>query len=115
MVCSSVIFIPGIMIYEFIKAWKVTSNPLYQVKLLFFSLMIVNCCSLKVTEPMPHYLRMLAYAREPDVEWGPAKNENRYGRYQPKIDKSISVYQSDINDDNSNLAVDSENIFRVRL
>jgi len=35
MVCSSIIFIPIIMIYEFIKAWKVTNSPQYQVKILF--------------------------------------------------------------------------------
>jgi len=64
---------------------------------------------------MPHYLRMLTYARQPDDEWGPVKNENRYGRYKPKIDKSISVYRSDMNGGDSNLAFDSENIFCVRL
>ncbi len=64
---------------------------------------------------MPHYLRMLRYARQPDAEWGPAKDENRYGRYKPKIDKSSYVCQLDTNDGDSNLAFDSENIFRVRL
>ncbi|CAF4279621.1 unnamed protein product, partial [Rotaria sordida] len=40
MVCSSLIFIPCIMVYEFIKAWKVTNSLQY-----------------KVIEHMPHYLR----------------------------------------------------------
>jgi hypothetical protein len=36
MVCSSVIFLPSIMIYEFINAWKITTSLQYQVKILFF-------------------------------------------------------------------------------
>ncbi len=75
----------------------------------------MNCCILKVVEPMPHYLRMLTYARQPDEEWGPVKNENRFGRYLPKIEKSNNVYQLDISNGDNNLAFDSENNFRVRL
>jgi hypothetical protein len=59
---------------------------------------------------------MLTYARQPDTEWGPVKNENRFGRYKPKIDKSTYVYQSNItNDDDNNSMIDSMNIFRVKL
>ncbi len=64
---------------------------------------------------MPRYLRMLTYASQPDTEWGPAKNENRSGRYQPKIDQSTPIYQSNMNDGDDNLAFDSENILRTRL
>jgi len=41
MVCSSLIFIPGVMIYEFIKAWRITGGPFYQVDISFsfFSLL----------------------------------------------------------------------------
>ncbi len=62
---------------------------------------------------MPHYLRMLTYARQPDMEWGPAKNENRYGRYKQKIDSSAATYQSDVNDGNNNFALDLENTVRI--
>ncbi len=31
---------------------------------------------------MPHYLRMLNYASKPQSDWGPAKKENRYDRYE---------------------------------
>jgi hypothetical protein len=58
---------------------------------------------------------MLTYARQPDEEWGPVKNENRFGRYKPKIDKSTYVYQLNINDDENNSSIDSTNIFRVKL
>jgi hypothetical protein len=58
---------------------------------------------------MPHYLRMLTYARQPDIEWGPAKNVNRYGRYTPK-----SV-QLGANDGGSSLTLDSQKIFRTQL
>lgn len=117
MVCSSVIFIPSIMIYEFIKAWKVTSNDQYQVETVFFVLIIFKLLFfIQIDESTPHYLRMLTYARQPDNEWGPTKNENRFGRYKPKIDKSIYACQSDVGgDDDSNLNSDSEDIFRVRL
>ncbi|CAF4651022.1 unnamed protein product [Rotaria sp. Silwood1] len=98
MVCSSLIFIPSIMIYEFIKAWKITDSSGYPV-----------------AENMPHYLRMLVYAREPDVEWGPAKPENRYGRYGPKIDKSTPKYQADLNPGDINLAFEPENTSHLEL
>jgi hypothetical protein len=32
MVCSSIVFIPGVMIYEFVKAWKATKGYQNQVK-----------------------------------------------------------------------------------
>ncbi|CAF4851966.1 unnamed protein product [Rotaria sp. Silwood1] len=98
MVCSSLIFIPSIMIYEFIKAWKITDSSGYPV-----------------AENMPHYLRMLVYAREPDIEWGPAKPENRYGRYGPKIDKSTPKYQADLNPGDINLAFEPENTSHLEL
>jgi hypothetical protein len=62
---------------------------------------------------MPHYLRMLTYVLQPDTEWGPAKNENRYGRYKPKIDQSTAAYQSDVNDGNDNFALDLESSARI--
>ncbi len=64
---------------------------------------------------MPHYLRMLTYARQPDAEWGPVKNENRFGRYKPKIDKTNYAYQMNIDDDDNNSTTDSMKIVRVKL
>ncbi|CAF3293129.1 unnamed protein product [Rotaria socialis] len=98
MVCSSIIFIPSIMIYELIKAWKITSNPNYPV-----------------AGNMPQYLRTLVYASEPDMEWGPAKNENRSGRYTPKIDQPTSKYEPDINNDDTTLTTEAANIFHLEL
>lgn len=89
MVCSSIIFIPGVMIYEFIKAWKATRTTQLEVS------------------TMPHYLRMLTYARQPDTEWGPAKDVNRFGRYKPKKEEFFN------DDDDSSL--NSANIFRIKL
>ncbi|CAF4053272.1 unnamed protein product [Adineta steineri] len=98
MVCSSIIFIPIIMIYEFIKAWKSTNSSQHQIN-----------------ENMPHYLRMLTYVSQPDTEWGPSKNENRWGRYKPKIDQLPSTYQSNNNDGDDISTLDSENIRRTKL
>ena len=53
---------------------------------------------------MPHYLRMLTYAIQPDTEWGPAQNENRQNRYAPKIDRPEMETETD-----------SQSIVRVRL
>lgn len=84
-----------------------------------FLLSYSNCCYcfflLKIDESMPHYLRMLTYARQPDEEWGPIKNENRFGRYKPKIDKSAYLNELDMVNDNSNLTSNSKDIFRVQL
>jgi hypothetical protein len=52
---------------------------------------------------------MLTYARQPDIEWGPAKNVNRYGRYTPKN------VQLGANDGGSSLTLDSQKIFRTQL
>lgn len=60
---------------------------------------------------MPHYLRTLVYASEPDDEWGPTKNENRYGRYKPRIDQSIYKYQENITNDDNNTAVENKETF----
>ncbi len=38
---------------------------------------------------MPHYLRMLTYASQPADDWGPAKKENQYGRYE-SLNKRIT-------------------------
>jgi hypothetical protein len=64
---------------------------------------------------MPHYLRMLTYAIEPETEWGPAKNENRYGRYIPKMKSSKDIHKLNNTEDESNLDVHPQNIFRIRL
>lgn len=40
---------------------------------------------LKVSNRMPHYLRMLIYASQPHPDWGPARKEDQYDRYEPKI------------------------------
>ncbi|CAF1230985.1 unnamed protein product [Adineta ricciae] len=94
MVCSSLIFIPLIMIYEFYKGWKMTN---------------------KSDGTMPHYLRMLTYVSEPDDQWGPAKNVNRWGRYQPKIDEIILIDQTNYLKSNENDEFSSENIHRTRF
>ncbi|UJR35040.1 hypothetical protein I4U23_027816 [Adineta vaga] len=91
MVCSSLIFIPLIMIYECIKAWKVTN---------------------RINEHMPHYLRMLTYVSQPDDEWGPIKNENRSGRYKPKVE---STDQTNIANGDENFAFDFGTIYLTRL
>ena len=57
---------------------------------------------------------MLNYAREPDAEWGPAKDVNRFGRYKPKRNRSISFDHSDMIDDDDSV-LNSKNIFRIRL
>ncbi|CAF1274399.1 unnamed protein product [Rotaria sordida] len=72
-VCASVIFIPIIMIYELIKAWKVTKNNQNQIP--------IN---------MPHYLRMLTYASKPQDNWGPARKENQCDRYEA-LNKKTTV------------------------
>lgn len=64
---------------------------------------------------MPHYLRALKYASEPEVEWGPAKNENRFGRYQPKIDKSERFDSSKLPMGDENFAFDLDSNLCTRL
>lgn len=68
MVISSIIFIPGVMIYELIKAWKTTNSPVQP---------------LSIDNGTPHYLRMLTYASKPDEEWKPSRKEDQIGRYDP--------------------------------
>lgn len=57
----SLVVIPGEMIYEFIQAWRKTKYE---------------------SNRMPHYLRMLTYASKPESNWGPARKENRFDRYE---------------------------------
>lgn len=54
---------------------------------------------------------MLTYAQQPDVEWGPVRNENRFGRYAPKIDHSISKSEMTIDNAEHDSTLRSENIF----
>jgi hypothetical protein len=42
MFCSSIIFIPGVMIYEFIKAWKATKYYQNQVKKLSSGVLLLT-------------------------------------------------------------------------
>ncbi|CAF3356174.1 unnamed protein product [Rotaria sp. Silwood2] len=90
-VCASLIFIPTIMIHEFIKAWKATKNYQNQIS--------IN---------MPHYLRMLTYASQPQDDWGPARKENQCGRYEA-LNKKTTVH---IHIDN---AIDSQIDGHTRL
>ncbi|CAF3666325.1 unnamed protein product [Rotaria sp. Silwood1] len=53
--------------------------------------------------------------KQPDTEWGPAKNEKRYGRYKPKIEQSTSINQSNMNDDDNNSAFKLENMPHIQL
>jgi len=39
---------------------------------------------LKVSSRMPHYLRMLKYVSQPYPDWGPARKEDQYDRYERK-------------------------------
>ena len=103
------------MLYEFIKAWRATRDPFDEVILYFFFQWFLNHCISKIAEPMPHYLRMLTYAREPDTEWGPAKNENRSGRYKPTIENSTGIDQLNLTDHDNDSMFDSENVLRVRF
>ena len=78
MVISSIIFIPGVMIYEFIKAWKATRS---------------SVDPLMIQEEKPHYLRMLTYASQPDDEWGPSRKADQIGRY----DRINPAFESELN------------------
>lgn len=68
----------------------------------------------------PHYLRALNYALQPDSEWGPAKNENRFGRYKPKLDRKFvdqvvvnnTATENDLDNDSS---FEMNNIYHIRL
>ncbi len=44
---------------------------------------------------MPHYLRMLAYARKPQSDWGPAKKEHRFDRYQSENQNITMTIEND--------------------
>ena len=117
MVCSSLMFIPLVMIYELIKAWRVTSHPQPQVRAFVVpqrSFVGIDC-PYKIDERMPHYLRMLTYASQPEAEWGPAKDENRTGRYKPKAANAVTSSQSKVSMGDENFAFDSEHILRTRL
>ncbi|CAF4434579.1 unnamed protein product [Rotaria socialis] len=93
MVGSSLIFIPGVMIYEFFKAWKVTNRSQNQI-----------------TDTMPRYLRMLTYVSQPDDDWGPTRKEYQCGRYEkltnttskndrkPPDNEPVIFYNENIND-----------------
>ncbi|CAF3516884.1 unnamed protein product [Rotaria sp. Silwood1] len=89
MVSSSIIFIPGVMIYEFIKAWKATHRYDSQMSI-----------------EMPHYLRMLTYASQPDKDWGPARKETRYGRYEA-MNQTI---ENDSKQNNGSIIINNENV-----
>ena len=58
---------------------------------------------------------MLVYVSKPDHQWGPAKNVNRWGRYQPKIDENIPIDQTNYLKNNENDDFYSENIHRTRF
>ena len=46
---------------------------------------------------MPHYLRMLEYASEPADDWGPARKENQYGRYENLNKKPTGLHERSSN------------------
>ena len=60
---------------------------------------------------------MLNYASQPDTDWGPAKNENRYGRYKPKGEALVAVKEPVIFSANEyrKLTEESEGAFRIRV
>ncbi|CAF5113280.1 unnamed protein product [Rotaria magnacalcarata] len=92
MVGSSLIFIPGIMIYEFFKAWKVTNRSQNQI-----------------TDTMPRYLRMLTYVSQPDDDWGPARKEYQCGRYE-KLTGNTTNENIRRPPDNGSVIFNNENI-----
>ena len=53
---------------------------------------------------MPHYLRMLTYASQPQDNWGPARKENRCGRYA--IKEAIDYHDRKL--DNKSFTHDSQ-------
>ncbi|CAF4374061.1 unnamed protein product [Rotaria sp. Silwood2] len=89
MVSSSIIFIPGGIIYELIKAWKATHRYDNQMSI-----------------EMPHYLRALTYASQPDKDWGPARKETRYGRYEAMN----QTMENDSKPNNGSIINDNENV-----
>ncbi|CAF0862783.1 unnamed protein product [Adineta ricciae] len=91
MSCSSIAFIPGVMIYQMIKAWKVTKTHQSQI-----------------SDDMPHYLRALTYASKPENDWGPARKADRYGRYDEMNQKLKDETTSRISSNTLNHAFDSE-------
>ena len=111
MVGSSIVFIPGVMIYEMIKAWKVTKTHQSQVKpfiLSFTTKVLLFFLSLKISDDMPHYLRALTYASKPQNDWGPARKTDRYGRYDIMNQKPKDETMSRISSNTLNHASDSE-------
>jgi hypothetical protein len=72
---------------------------------------------------MPHYLRMLTYASQPQDDWGPARKEDQCGRYEalnPKRTEPISNNKqldnrSRIINENINEAFDSQTNICSRL
>ena len=52
---------------------------------------------------MPHYLRMLTYGSQPAEEWGPARKEDRYGRYEFMNTKSTDPTATDRQHMNGNI------------
>jgi hypothetical protein len=108
MVCSSIIFIPGIMIYELIKAWKATKYNQNQVKEFLLENFLLN-----FVLKMPHYLRMLTYASQPADDWGPARKEDRYGRYEI-MNRKLDTRSTNFNE-NINNAFDSQTNICSRL
>jgi hypothetical protein len=85
MVCSSIIFIPGVMIYEFVKAWKATRISQNQVNECLI-MIFIDDFFVKISNNMPHYLRMLTYASQPQDDWGPARKADQCGRYTAAIE-----------------------------
>ncbi len=58
---------------------------------------------------MPHYLRMLTYASQPADDWGPARRENRYDRYEIMNQKTAEPIEYNKQPDNRSVHF-SENI-----
>jgi hypothetical protein len=71
---------------------------------------------------MPHYLRMLTYASQPQDEWGPARKEDQCGRYEPMnlnktepVGSDKKLNKSYIINENIDNAFDSQTDFCSRL
>lgn len=76
--------------FELVKAWKITKSP--QKGVSFKKIQVMNHSNrvLKISDRMPHYLRMLTYASQPELGWGPARKEFQYDRYA-SMNKDVVV------------------------
>jgi hypothetical protein len=105
------------MIYQWIKAWKATKHYQNQVNECLFEGFFFIDCFVQIWNGMPHYLRMLRYASQPADDWGPARKQDQYGRYEFMNKNSTEPTESDrkLNNENINKAFNSQPDISSRL